>query len=116
MERNMIQEDAYRNDREQSPLNGSAFEFLIWFLIVLVIFYAVNEYGGLKRFASAIVAFLIASIVIFFAYQGDLLSEVFITATFLILALFGLSAVFRLRRSDFLCECTENHIRRYGKF
>jgi glycerol uptake facilitator-like aquaporin len=88
-------------------MNSSAVEFVIWFLLVLIIFYAVNEYGGLKRFASVLVAFLISSIVIFFAYQGDLLSEIFITATFLILALFGLSAALRSRRSDFERDITK---------
>jgi hypothetical protein len=80
-------------------MESFAIEFFIWFVIVLVIFYVVNEKVGLKRFASIIVAFLIASIIIFFVYQGNLLSEVFITATFLILALFGLSAVLRSTRT-----------------
>lgn len=75
-------------------------EFFIWFVIVLIVFYIVNEYVFLKRFASVIVAFLIASIIVFFVFQGDLLSEVFITSTFLILALFGLSAVLRSTRES----------------
>jgi hypothetical protein len=82
-------------------MEGFGWEFLIWLIIVLIVFWIVNNYIGLKRFASAIVAFLIASIAIFVLYNGNLLAEVFVTATFLILALFGLSAVFRSIRSDF---------------
>jgi TctA family transporter len=88
-------------------MEGFAIEFFIWFIVVLIIFWIINSYIGLKRFASTIIAFLIASIIVFVAYQGDLMSEVFITATLIILALFGLSAAIRSVRSDFVAPCVK---------
>ncbi len=88
-------------------MEGFAIEFFIWFIVVLIVFWIVNSYIGLKRFASTLVAFLISSIIVFIAFQGDLLSEVFITATFIVLALFGLSAAVRSLRSDFAAPCVK---------
>lgn len=82
-------------------MESFAVEFFIWFVIVLVFFWITNSYIGLKRFASIIISFLIASIVVFIAYQGDLLSEILITATFLIFAFYGLTAALRSIRSDY---------------
>jgi hypothetical protein len=80
---------------------STVLEFFMWLVVVVLVFYVINEYVGLKRFASVIIAALIASIVIFFAFHGNLFGEIALSASLIVLALFGLTAALRQKRSDF---------------
>jgi hypothetical protein len=81
-------------------MDMTSIELILWIVIVVLVFLVVNNYVGLKRFGSALIAFFIASFVVFLVFNS-ILSEVFMSMTFLILAFFGLTTAFRSKRSDF---------------
>jgi len=74
-------------------------EFVVWFCIVIVVFLLFNTYLFWKRFASILFAFLVASAIVFMAFHS-FLSEVLITATFLMASFYGLTEAARARRTD----------------
>ena len=78
-----------------------ALEIFLWLIVSIVVFLVINNYVGLKRFGSAILSLLISSIVVAFIYNCDLISEVLFDGSLILLALFGLTAIFRAVRSDF---------------
>jgi hypothetical protein len=74
--------------------------FIVWFVIIIVVFYVLNEIIGYKRFASVLLATLIASIVAWFFFKG-IQAETYITAIFVVFAIYGFTETLRSFRVDF---------------
>ncbi len=74
-------------------------EFAIWISIVAITFYVFNELCMFKRFASVLFAATVASFVIFAVY-ASVLSEILVTATFVVWGIYGITQAFRAVRSD----------------
>ena len=80
-------------------MDCSAFEFALWALIVLLVFYVFNEVLYIKRLPGILFATLVASIVVYASSQS-VLSETLLTASLIGWTIYGFTNGFRSFRSD----------------
>lgn len=84
-------------------MDDVTFEFIIWFVIVLITFIILNRYVGIRTAASIILSLLVASIIIYVLYK-NVSAEIAISLSIILIFFYGITKSLRDWRDDIKVE------------